>query len=109
MESESSSSSSMRRVLLDGRQPVPKTGVARKAKGSIPSPSSKFVRRDCNWQTYSAQTRVDGGSSPPAGTKCPRGAIGRRGRFKPALLEVRSLSRVPSFKCFGSSVGRASR
>jgi len=43
MESESSSSSSMRRVLLDGRQPVPKTGVARKAKGSIPSPSSKFV------------------------------------------------------------------
>ncbi len=47
MESESSSSSSlygsMRRVPLDGRQPVSKTGVAHKAKGSIPSPSSKFV------------------------------------------------------------------
>ena len=101
MESESSSSSLMRRVPLDGRQPVSKTGVAHKAKGSIPSPSSKFVqrlwrrwtapgrnpglakacvggsipprctrscRRDCNWQTYSAQTQVDGGSNPPAGT-----------------------------------------
>ncbi len=44
MESESSSSSwSMRRVPLDGRQPVLKTGVAHRAKGSIPSPSSKFV------------------------------------------------------------------
>ena len=67
MESESSSSSpigSMRRVPLGGRQrmwihfwapkqagatnqrgraPVLKAGVARKAKGSIPSPSSMFV------------------------------------------------------------------
>ena len=68
MESESSSSSSssssMRRVPLDGRQrmwvhllaakivwcrnqrgqaAVSKTGVAHRAKGSIPSPSSKSV------------------------------------------------------------------
>ncbi len=42
MESESSSSSwSMRRVPLNGRQPVSKIGVAHEAKGSIPSPSSK--------------------------------------------------------------------
>ena len=74
MESESSSSSSlygsMRRVPLDGRQrmwthlrapkqagasnqrgqaPVSKTGVAHKAKGSTPSPSSK-------WSVAAAET-----------------------------------------------------
>ncbi len=42
MESDDGSSSSMRRVPLNGRQPVSKTGVARKAKGSIPSPSSNL-------------------------------------------------------------------
>ena len=50
MESESSSSSSsMGRVPLDGRQPVSKTGVAYEAKGSIPSPSSK-------WSVAAAET-----------------------------------------------------
>ena len=49
MESEDGSSSSMRRVPLNGRQPVSKTGVARKAKGSIPSPSSSLRPMQFTW------------------------------------------------------------